>query len=287
MKIKLIETEDKYLYKFDEYIYDINEYYMNGKELKETFESKWFVIDEFPKLLQKKEIVKVNERWTLKNKDLYNETIPLVVDEHSKDKYKSLVESDLYEYTYEEKEVYKAIDLEIEKIGEINDSIPFEHKEIIETERGWYSRGKRKVYLIKYVKFSLKDNCLTPVPIKELTKPCMLNRDYLYQILTDYIKRNVDLNYAKVKSDYDWRFEVVTNNEKETCILCWYNHERDNAYTLQNLYAKNYKELINKLEKMKKDIIKYINREHTCPNCGGTGCIVTKFDVNKWFDKGE
>lgn len=286
MKIQLVKTKDKYLYKFDEYCY-IDYHLMNGKEIQTTFKSDWYVIDEYPILLQKKEIIKINERWTLKNKDLYNETIPLVVDEHSKDKYKKLVDSDLYEYTYEEKEILKDIELEIEEIGVIDDDVPFEHKEMITSSYGWYSRGREEVYLIDKIDFSLKDNCLTPSPIKELTKPCVLCKDYLFQILTDYIKRNIDLNYAIVKDDYDWRFRVITKSQREINILVWDNSKSDKHWTLKDLYARNFKELIKKIEKMEKEIINYINKEHVCPYCNGTGCINDEFDTNKWFKQCE
>lgn len=63
MKIQLIKTKDKYLYKFDEYCY-ISEHLMNGKEIQKTFKSDWYVIDEYPNLLQKKGTIKINERWT-------------------------------------------------------------------------------------------------------------------------------------------------------------------------------------------------------------------------------
>lgn len=283
MKIQVVKLNDKCLYKFVECYY-VSKYLMNGKEIQKTFQQNWYVINEYPELLQEKETIKINERWTLKNKDLYNETIPLVVDEHSKDKYKNLVNSDLYEYTYEKNEVLKDVELEIEEIGVIDDDVPFEHKEIIECERGWYSRGKEEVYLINQVRFSLKDNCLTPSPIKELTKPCMLCKDYLYQILTDYIKRNIDSNYAIVKDDYNWRFNVVTNNQRQICILSWINHSSDKCWTLKDLYASNFKELVRKIEKMEKEVINYINKDHVCPHCNGTGCISDNFDTNKWFE---
>ena len=284
MKIQLIKTKDKYLYKFVGYCY-ISDHLMNGKEIQETFNNNLYVINEYPNLLQEKETIKINERWTLKNKDLYNETIPLIVDEHSKEKYKNLVDSDLYEYTYEEKEIYKKVELEIEELGEIDDDIPFEHKEILQTEFGWYSRGKKEVYLINEVNFSLKDNCLTPTPIKELTKPCMLKKEFLHQILTDYIKRNIDLTYAKVKDDYDWRFNVVTNNQRQMYILSWSSDRNDKNWTLQNLYANNFKELVKKIKQMENEIITYINKDHVCPYCNGTGCKTEKFDTNKWFSE--
>ena len=285
MKIKLFKTKDKFLYNFDKYCY-IDEYLMNGKEIQKTFCRDWYVIDEYPNLLQKKKTIKVNERWELKNKDLYNETIPLVVDEHSKEKYKNLVESDLYEYTFEEKEVLEDVELEVEEIGEVDDDIPFEHKEIIESEYGWYSRGKEEVYLINKINFSLEDNCLIPTPIKELTRPCKLKKEFLFQILVDYIKRNIDLNYAKIDSDYDFHFSVCCPNDKRINIIDWSN-KYDNKWTLKDLYAKNFKELIKKIEKIEKEIIDYINKDHVCPYCNGTGCTDKKFDINKWFEGDE
>ena len=138
--------------------------------------------------------------------------------------------------------------------------------------------GKRAVplwfKLFKYKQDSNKDF----IHVKEGLR-------FLHKILTDYIKRNIDLTYAKVKDDYDWRFNVVTNNQRQMYILSWSSDRNDKNWTLQNLYANNFKELVKKIKQMENEIITYINKDHVCPYCNGTGCKTEKFDTNKWFSE--
>lgn len=279
MKITILKTEDKYLYKIDGY-FNPEYYLMNGKELENTFARDWFVCNEYPNLLQKKVKVKINERWELKNKDLYNETIPLVVDEHSKEKYKNLVESDLYNYTFEEKETFENQELEVKEYNEIKDNIPFDYKVNL-TSDGW-CRETTKRYLINNIEFSIKDNCLVPSPIKQLTKPCVLDRKFLYEILVDYVKRNINKNYATVDRDYRFCFRVCCANEKKDTLIYWEN-DYDKRFTFEHLPANNFKELVKKIEAMKKEIIEWVNKEHICPACCGTGRIDKELDIKKYF----
>lgn len=279
-KIKIIKLKDKYLYKIN--IYRAEEYLMNGKEIQKTFKDDWYVSEEEPKLLQEKDKIKINERWELKNKDLYNETIPLIVDEHTKEKYNSLIQSDLYEYSYDEKEILKDIPLNVVSFTEINEDIPFNYEEIVETNEGWCIKKKTQ-YLIQRVEYSIQDNCLVPEMIKELTKPCILPKEILYEILVDYIHRNIDKNVAKVTSEYSFciRIEDTRNKRK---ILEWEN-DYDGRYTLKNLYANNFKELTEKLDKMKLDVINYINKRHICEQCNGTGFADEELNLDKYYSK--
>lgn len=280
-EIKIIKLQDKYLYKVN--IYRLEDYLMNGKEIKTTFKNNWYVSEDEPKLLQKREKIKVNERWELKNKDLYNETIPLVVDEHTKEKYNSLIQSDLYTYSYDEKEILKDIPLNVISFIEINDNIPFDYEEIVETNDGWCYRNKT-TYLIERVEYSIQDNCLIPEMVKELTKPCILPKEILYEILTDYIHRNIDRNVAKITDEYSFciRIEDIRNGRR---ILEWENNY-DKRYTLKSLYANNFKELTQKLDKMKQDVINYINKRHICECCNGTGFADEKLSLEQYYGKG-
>lgn len=278
-KIKIIKLKDRYLYNVN--IYNIENYLMNGKEIQSTFRSDWYVSNDEPKVLQEKEKVEVNKRWELKNKDLYNETIPLIVDEHTKEKYNSLIQSDLYYYNYDEKEVLNDISLEVVSFIEINEEIPFDYEEIVETNDGWYSKNKT-TYLIERVEYSIQDNCLVPEMIKELTKPCILPKKILYEILTDYIHRNIDRNVAKITSEYSFciRIEDIRNKRQ---ILEWEN-DYDKRYTLRDLKANNFKELTQKLDKMKKDVINYINKRHICECCNGTGFTDEKLNLEQYYN---
>jgi hypothetical protein len=278
-EIKIVKLKDKYLINLE--VYDSKKYLINGEELRETFLRGWYECSKEPKLLQEKKLIKLNERWELKNKDLYNETIPLVVDEHSKGKYKNLVESDLYTYTCDTGETLETIEFEVIERHEINDDIPYDNIEIITTKEGWYSELKTS-YLIERVEYSLADNCLIPTPIKQLTCPCILPKNILYLVLTDYIKRNINSNFAKVENDYDYYFSVETVETKKTLIY-WKNNS-DKVCTLKDLHAKNFKELVKKIEKMRTEIIEYINQEHICEYCGGTGCKTKKLDIDKYFE---
>lgn len=278
-KIKVIKLKNKYLYNLDIYYY-VENYLMNGKELTKTFCRDWYVSEDRPIKLQRKETVKINERWELKDKDLYNETIPLVVDEHTKEKYQALIKSDLYSYTYEEKEVLEDIELEQIDYMEINEDIPFEHEEIFRTSDGWYSK-EVKSYLINNIEYSIADNCLIPSPIKELTKPCVLSRENLYTILVDYIHRNIDRNVAEITSEYSFCIRIENVKTKRR-IIEWEN-DYDKRYTLYSLHANNFKELVEKLEKMKKGVIDYINNKHVCPHCGGSGFSSEELDLEKFY----
>lgn len=273
-EIKIIKLKDKYLYKIS--LYRKENYLMNGKEIEKTFKDYWYISKNEPKQLQEKDKIKVNERWELKNKELYNETIPLIVDEHTKEKYNSLIQSDLYNYSYDEKEILKDIPLNVISFTEINEDIPFDYETIVETSDGWCCKRKTK-YLIERVEYSIQDNCLVPEMIKDLTKPCILPKKILYDILTDYIKRNIDRNVAKITSEYSFciRIEDIRNGRK---ILEWEN-DYDKRYTLNNLYASNFKELTEKLDKMKEDVINYINKRHICECCNGTGFADKKLNL--------
>lgn len=279
-EIEIIKLKDKFLYKIN--IYNLEDYLMNGKQIETTFKRDWYVSKDEPKILQEKDKIKVNERWELKNKDLYNETIPLVVDEHTKEKYNSLIKSDLYSYSYDEKEILNDIPLKVIQFTEINEDIPFNYKEIVETNEGWYCKRKT-TYLIERVKYSIQDNCLVPEMIKELTKPCILPKEILYEVLVDYIKRNIDRNIAKITSDYSFciRIEDIRNKRK---ILEWENNY-DKRYTLNNLYANNFKELTKKLDKMKHDVINYINKRHICEQCNGTGFSDEELNLKKYYNE--
>lgn len=278
-QIKIVKLKDKYLFYLD--IYDPKKYLINGEELRKTFLKNWYECSKEPNLLQEKKPIKLNERWELKNKDLYNETIPLVVDEHSKEKYKNLVESDLYTYICDVGETLETIEFEVVERHEINDDIPYDNIEIITTKNGWYSDTKTS-YLIERVEYSLTDNCLIPTPIKQLTCPCILPKNILYVVLTDYIKRNINNNFANISDDYMFRFGVETLKTHKK-LIHWKN-DYNQVYTLKDLYAKNFKELVKKLEKMKVEIIEYINQEHICEHCGGSGCKSETLDINKYFE---
>lgn len=277
-EIKIIKLKNRYLYYIN--IYRPEEYLMNGKALEATFKAYWYVIEEEPRILQRKETIEINKKWELKNKELYNETIPLIVDEHTQDKYKSLINSDLYKYTYDEKEILKDIELEVISYQEINEDIPFDYEEIVETSEGWYINKKTK-YLIERVTYSIQDNCLIPSPIKELTRPCILPKKILYEILVDYILRNIDKNVAKVTSNYGFciRIENVQTNRR---IIEWEN-DYDGRYTLKDLYANNFTELVSKLENMKEDVIKYINQRHVCEHCNGSGFSDKELNLKKYY----
>lgn len=279
-EITIIKLKDKYLYKIN--IYRAENYLMNGKEIQKTFKDDWYVSEEEPKLLQEKDKIKINERWELKNKDLYNETIPLIVDEHTKEKYNSLIQSDLYEYSYDEKETLNNIQLKVISFTEINEDIPFDYKEIVETNEGWYIKKKTQ-YLIQRAEYSIQDNCLIPEMIKELTRPCVLPKKVLYEILVDYIHRNIDRNVAKIDNEYSFCIRIKDIRNGRT-ILEWEN-DYDKRYTLKDLHADNFKELTQKLDKMKRDVINYINKRHICEHCNGTGFSDEKLTLEQYYNQ--
>lgn len=279
-KIKIIETKGKTLFHVDGYNHD--RLLANGKPLEKTFRNGWYVLDGKLNTLQEKSTIRINERWELVDKELYNESLPLLIDEHSKEKYINFINKDLYKYCFETKDVLIDVNYEIIEATKINEEILFETK--VEFKK-WDSIKREWVkehYLIDELVYSFVDNCLTPSPVKELTSPCLLKGNLLFYILKDYIKRNIDLNKAKITSDYDFIFEVRTRSD---ITLFKLGNETDYVKhygTTPDLVGSNFNDLLTKLENLKKAIIKHIN-QGVCPHCQGRGYINFDFNIKDYL----
>ena len=98
----------------------------------------------------------------------------MLIDESTKELFKELITEELYSYTFEEKEVEEELPFKILSILKIDVENNFTEYVIKKEYSSWYGWQEKRKYLINDVIYNLKDNCLTPSPIKELTKPCLL-----------------------------------------------------------------------------------------------------------------
>lgn len=235
---------------------------INGLEPIKTFKDGYYYSDKKIKKIEEKKTIKINERWELKNKELYNEKIPMIIDNSTREVFDSLIENNLYDYTYEEKNVIENIDFKIlnyQKIDVTNRFNDYTIRREYSSWNGWQDHAK---YIINDLLYTLEDNCLIPSPIKELTRPCVLPGSRLYEIIRDFIKRNIDKNVSDITSDYDFTFTVKDIRTKMTIFIMNNDNGRNNDYKLYNfddIISENYDELLNKINKIKKIIIEHIN----------------------------
>lgn len=267
---KIIEIKDVYKLKKG-YLYTKpsncwnfeKDYLINGLSPITTFKKDFYYSETEIKKIEEKKIIKVNECWQLKNKDLYNEKIPMLIDNSTKEIFNSLIEDNLYDYTFEEKNIKENIEFKILNITDINIDNKFNEYEIKKEYNSWCGWQEVKKYIINDLIYNLEDNCLTPSPIKELTRPCLLSGGKLYEIIRDYIKRNIDANISKVSSDYDFTFAVKDIRTGGTIFKAnngRFTGSRDYlGNNFEDIIAINFNEMLDKIDIIKEKIIEHIN----------------------------
>ena len=255
-KVEMISMPNITLYKLDLYMYNHN-YFVNGEKLQETFKSGWYKTKGKINRIEEKKTRIINEKWELKNKQLYNETLPIIVDEHSKEKYKEIVKSDLYKYTYEEEEYLENIEFEIIKNTKIKDEILFETKSGISRYNSWRN-NRKETLLIEECTYSFAHQCLIESPLLELTCPLILNYECLWNILSNRLKNVLD--YDKVKAEFDsLRFKIYNRKSDKKIEMDIYCKTLE---TEQGLFANNINELQLKIEFLVNDIKKFIEDDN-------------------------
>ena len=147
------------------------DFLVNGLEPIKTFKDGFYYLENKIKKIEEKKTIKINERWELKNKELYNEKIPMIIDSSTKEVFNNLIENNLYDYTFETKDVKEKVDFKILNYTKINANNIFNNYTIRKEYSSWNGWEEKRKYLINALLYSIEDNCLIPTPIKELTKP--------------------------------------------------------------------------------------------------------------------
>lgn len=262
MKIKIIEMKNTSLIGES---YRLEHLFINGEKPLETFKYGWIKINGKVKKIQDKVTKKKNERWELKNKELYNETIPLLIDNYSQEKYKALVESDLYEHKYETYEELEDVEFEIEEKIVLKDEILFETKTGYKTYS--WSRGWEEPYLINECTYSFTDQCFVQSPLLELTCPVMLKRNSVFKIVKTIVTQIVNYDKISIKENSDYILNIMDFKQKYT-ILKLDNWENINCKNpMPNIFAKNINELQEKLKYMAYKIKDYVENEYKYSWC--------------------
>lgn len=261
-KIIAFQTNDKTLFKINKpYLMFDSNILANDKPLVESFHRNLYVVDgELNSVILYYKDVK-SKRYELKNKELYNEKIPMIIDEHSKEKYLNLIENDLYEVKYEYET--KQIEYEIETIM-IDDTIPFLLKSDIEKSEK-YSYNKEKPFYISLMQYSIIDDAIVPFPIKNLTCPVMISKEDAFLLLVDSFSKLPQKGYKITRAEGSW-LDVNENNLKNSKRILHLLQFSDYRVFYENIYGKNYKDLVEAIQKLAKDIREaIINKEYDKP----------------------
>lgn len=220
----------------------------NGEPLIKTFKKDWYKVEGKLTSLEEVWVEKINKRYELIDKELYNEKIPLLIDESTKEKYLSLIENNLYKKVYDEAEAREAIPF---KTVEVDLSIPFDIKTAkkFRIRNGWYCSDEyHEQYIIDLVEYSPVESCIIPSPLLDLTRPCRLTGRFLFQVLTDMIAVQKPNNY-RISENTDNIFRVMSADRSKTIISWthWDSNSTKNSFETKVVWANNYEELIGKL----------------------------------------
>jgi hypothetical protein len=240
--------------------YSWQEYRANGEKLQETYLSNWFQVDGVLESLVEVKRENTNERYELINKDLYNEKIPMLIDESTKDKFQSLIDNNLYKFVHDTVERLENIPFEI---IEVNTETRFDiktAKEFNPYPDSWYGKRSQR-YIIQLLDFSPVDQCLIPRPLLDLTRPCRLEGLVLYHVLTDMVAVKMPKN-CRITENGSSRFEVFDATKKERLIY-WQNYCDNFNKTFYGyaLFGNNYDDLMGRLEAFVNYIIQKLS-EH-------------------------
>lgn len=236
-------------------------YRANGNPLRSTFLANWHQVDGDLESLVEVKTIRVNERYELINKELYNEKIPLMIDDSTKDKFKPLIESELYKYVYDTEE--QLIDIPFEVI-EVDAEVRFDiktAKEFNPEGRSW-AFTKRHYYIIELLEHRTVDMCLFPRPLLDLTRPCKLGKNKLFHVLTDMIAVNIP-NNCRIKTN-DGNIFVIVDFTKSKELIYWKDwssrsYEKGSTFYQKELFGNNYDDLMGRLNAFVKYIIKKLS----------------------------
>jgi hypothetical protein len=171
-------------------IADLSKYLFDGNPCTPTHDKYWFLIDSMPEKIEKWIPGRnINIRYELKDEFPETATTPRIINTSYIDEDNNYYNvSALYERKYESlPEEYVEVDFEINILDADDDYRPVTIQYPIEN--------------------TILDR-ITTHPALLHNKPCKLSREETYKIIRAYVKQNIDKNWAKITSDYDFCFTV-------------------------------------------------------------------------------
>jgi hypothetical protein len=178
-------------------------YLFDGKEPEKTWHKDWVSINGEPETVQMEVTTNVNYRFELIDKSNAEKLgLPLSMKREEcqnqfdgewywQDKYKSV--SVLYDQKHDTHKELVDVDFKYTRIAEL-ESLP---------ENGFEFLGVTH----EKVKHQLIDEIMFPKPVLAV-KPSALSSEDSYEIIRKYIKQHINLDVARIASDYDFCLEV-------------------------------------------------------------------------------
>ncbi len=287
LKLTVIKTKNAglFLYIGEVSIYDRNRfaanYLFDGVHLENSNNERFFRIKELPKKITTiLPTVYKNCRYELKEMFQESNLTPKVIYRDSANDFEQVL--GLYDYKHD-------------AIGGEEIEVSFEC-DILDEEIDFFIENPKFKFTI-----SLLDQ-LTINPALHQNKKCKIDSKQLYNIVRDYIKKNINNKIAYISSDYDFCFSVnkhielhkpekykVDNGTKrrpnlvekqridKTIQVFQSCPEAYQSYTVQEpIFANNYAELEQKVNDYLENLINKINEPLVeCSHCKGHG-VITK-----------
>ena len=290
----------------------VSNYKFDEKFGEKTFHSSYFKIDSVPRNITKRQPISfINKRFELKDPSFEREGVPKSAPESyfvesGGDSFKSQfahLES-LYEYKYDSTpEQYVPIEFELKilcKIDKIEDYGDFSYPVFRTqwTHEGYINTSKSIIGNYEIDKILFPDIILP-------SRPCFLTSKQSYDIVRAFVVQNIDSNYAKITSNYDFCFTVKklikeSNEEislhrvigskskkskanknfvdsREIVIFEMTHHEHlYKGYTpIEGFKGSNQEDLKNKVDAFLKELLIKINTPlEDCPKCKGRGVLI-------------
>jgi hypothetical protein len=181
---------------------------VNGQPLKPTFHENWFIVDETPYSVARKEAKAVNQRFELSDPETFPNLQQVYVygDVHEG-------EDDGEEYFTYEFEKIKA--LYVYKSDRLESIAPVEFEVVelahVDLVPGVvpFSYEVGNIYKVKEasVKYPILTQITVPSLLHPLT-PCLLSSKDTYDIIRYHVKRSINPEVAQISSDHDFCFAV-------------------------------------------------------------------------------
>jgi len=309
MKINIVKT-DKICYISDcnslpgnyDYNYhrsQLTDMLFDGEKPKETYLKNWLQIKKYPTKMQKYvNRPDINKRYELKSIDLQSDKLPLVIKYEDKEKYDGSVIESLYEFKSDKQEpVLEDVECEFNVLFEIEN---YEFPPVIDYK---VTDNKKNKITNVDVKHQLFDKMIFP-EIMLSSRPCSISSKYFYDIIRQYVIKNIDTKVARITSNYDFCFTVkkviplielervtyqkyFARTKKERSKIHYaiketkeveifeMTHDQENhqSYTVMSgITAENEHKLKEKIDIFLSDLMATINKPlKLCPHCNGSG----------------
>lgn len=292
-------------------------YLFDGKHVESTFKQGWSKLDTPPKkVTHMQSQPNINHRFVLIDESLVSEKIPL---EMTREQAGEVIDCQRFQWK-PEYEIYQSLYLAVSDEQpriEVNDEFDYfvlavidniQEPQIIsypfEESRLYGQKGNIEN---KDVSHAIIDQIVYPaIAIHE--RPCQLSSKQTYNIVREYIKRNINPKSAIITSDYDFCFTVqkviplgtpysyqydkndsifgrkkrkvemrsqFVENKKMVCFEMTSTEDNYKGYTpIKSFTGINENDLKEQIDSYLETLMAYINEPmKECPHCNGVGVL--------------